>query len=68
MQLKLGWYLAQEAPVFDSRHHTDRMWWYRPTIPALGRWEREHQEFKVTFDYMLNLRPVWVVYDPVSKN
>lgn len=28
------------------QHHTDRLWWYRPVIPALGRGGQEDQKFK----------------------
>lgn len=38
-----------------------------PTIPALGRWEREHQEFKVTFGYIASLNPAWETWGCVSK-
>lgn len=32
--------------------------WHIPTIPALGRWSQENQEFEVIPRYIASMRPV----------
>lgn len=33
--------------------------------PALSRWRQKGREFKVSFDYVVSLRPAWVTKDSV---
>lgn len=43
-------------------------WWHVPIILAPGKQRQEFQELKVITNYIVNLRLVWSIWDPVSKN
>lgn len=43
-------------------------WWHVPIILAPGKQGQESQELKVIINYTVNLRLVWSIWDPVSKN
>lgn len=40
------------------------MQWHTAISPAPRSWRQEDGEFKVIFGCVVNLRPVWVIWDP----
>ena len=43
------------------------MWYYTPVNPAPERQRQEDTKFKVIFGCTVNLKAVWAIKDPVSK-
>lgn len=39
-----------------------------PAVPALGRWRKENQKFKVLLGYITRLKPAYTTQDFVSEN
>lgn len=66
------WYCLTWRSVCLSKHKAlysipinciNWVWEYMPILPTLGKWRKENQMFKVIFEYIVSLRPIWATRD-----
>lgn len=71
--MRLRWWSAHlscRKPWADPYHSINQDWMVgnTPVFPTVWKWKQEDPKFKVIFYYTVSLKPVWVAWDPTSKN
>lgn len=47
-------------------HHINWTWWCVPVAPVLRRWRQENQEVEIILVYLVESRPAWDLWTPVT--